>query len=142
MIRPINYTDVATMQVVFHGSVAAGQQNVVVGPATWQFQRNIFIINFCFTFWGAKASGLSIGEGTYAYLAIDGMDLNSAALLAGGEQKKWAAAIHHNGREIDVFRRVQAGNNMVANANLVLDANSVGTSTVELIASMFYFMED
>lgn len=142
MIKPINYTDVATRQFVYNGSVNAGQPNVIVGPATYNWLRTIFIINFSFTFWGTKASGLSIGEGAYAFVQIDGLDLNSAAVSDGSSRKPWLATCHHNGREFDVFRRVQAGNDMKVTTNLTLESNSIGVSTVELIMNMFYMMED
>lgn len=140
-IRAINYTDVATLEANYLGTINGGQQNVVLGPFPFEWQQNIFIINFCFTFWGTKASGLSIGEGTFSYVQIDGLELNEAANLQGGGRKPWNCAVHHNGREIDVFRRVQAGQIMTVSCNHTLEANSVGVSTVELIMTMFYIIE-
>lgn len=142
MIQPINYTDVCVYNFVFNGTVPAGGTNVVVGPATLTWSKTIFIINMGFSFWGAKASGLSVGEAAYAFFSINGMEQNNANLISNPGIKIYYGSAHHGQTEIDIFRRVPAGQNFVMNTNLVLEANSVGDSTLELDVSLFYIVEN
>lgn len=136
------YQDVSVRQAVFNGTIPAGMQNVIVGPANYQWLRTVFIISFYFTFWGTKATGLSVGEGAFAFFQIRGLELNSNSVDGGGSPSTILnTAVHHTGMELDVFRRVQAGKTLSLTTNMVLAANSVGASTVEVNLSMFYLTD-